>query len=57
MINGIDDALILVARLFLAALFLIFGWRKVRDFSGTLSQMVQDGIPTPVTAAAAAVFM
>jgi putative oxidoreductase len=56
-INGIDDTLILVARLFLAALFLIFGWRKVRDFSGTLSQMVQDGIPTPKLAAAAAIFM
>ena len=31
---------------FLATLFLIFGWRKVRDYSGTVSQMVQDGLPS-----------
>jgi putative oxidoreductase len=57
MINHIDDAAILAARLFLAALFLIFGWRKVRDYSGTVSQMVQDGLPMPVLAAAVAIFM
>ena len=57
MINGINDGVILAARLFLAALFLIFGWRKVRDYSGTVSQMVEDGIPTPVLATAAAIFM
>jgi putative oxidoreductase len=57
MINGIDDALILAARLLLATLFLIFGWRKLRDFSGTVSQMVQLGVPTPVLAAAVATFM
>ena len=33
MINGINDELILAARLLLATLFLIFGWRKVRDYS------------------------
>ena len=48
MINGINDALILAARLLLATLFLIFGWRKLRDLSGTVSQMVQLGLPTPV---------
>src|ERR1700729_2395466 len=57
MINGIDDALILAARLLLATLFLIFGWRKLRDVSGTVSQMVQLGVPTPVLAAAVATFM
>jgi uncharacterized membrane protein YphA (DoxX/SURF4 family) len=31
MINGIDDELILAARILLATLFLIFGWRKLRD--------------------------
>jgi len=56
-INGINDELILAARLLLAALFLIFGWRKLRDFSGTVSQMVQLGVPTPVLAAAVATFM
>ena len=57
MINGINDELILAARLFLTALFLIFGWRKLRDFSGTVSQMAQLGVPIPVLAAAVAIFM
>jgi putative oxidoreductase len=57
MINGFNDELILAARLLLATLFLIFGWRKLRDFSGTVSQMVQLGVPTPVLAAAVATFM
>ncbi len=53
----IDEAVILVARLFLAALFLIFGWRKVRDYSGTVSQMARDRLPMPALAAAVAIFM
>jgi putative oxidoreductase len=56
-INGINDELILAARLLLATLFLIFGWRKLRDFSGTISQMTQLGVPTPVLAAGVATFM
>jgi putative oxidoreductase len=56
-INGVNDELILAARLLLATLFLIFGWRQLRDFSGTVSQMVQDGVPTPVLATAVAIFM
>ena len=57
MINGINDEVVLVARLALATLFLIFGWRKVRDYSGTVSQMVQVGLPIPVLAAAVSIFM
>ena len=57
MINSINDEVILGARLFLAPLFLIFGWRKLRDYSGTVSQMVRDGVPTPVLATAVAIFM
>ncbi|MGP0088460.1 MAG: DoxX family protein [Xanthobacteraceae bacterium] len=57
MINGINDEVILAARLFLATLFLIFGWRKLRNYSGTVSQIVQDGVPIPVLAAAVAIFM
>jgi len=57
MIDGINDELILVARLLLATLFLIFGWRKLRDYSGTVSQMVRLGVPMPVLAAAVATFM
>jgi putative oxidoreductase len=55
--NGINDELILVARLLLTTLFLIFGWRKLKDFSGTVDQMVQLSVPTPILAAAVATFM
>jgi putative oxidoreductase len=57
MINGINDGVILAARFLLATVFLIFGWRKLRDYSGTVSQMVQLGAPIPVLAAAVAIFM
>ena len=57
MINGINDEFILAARLLITTLFLIFGWRKLRDHSGTVSQMVQLGVPMPVLAAAVATFM
>jgi putative oxidoreductase len=57
MISGINNELILAARLLLTALFLIFGWRKLRDFSGTVSQMVQLGVPMPALAAGVATFM
>jgi len=57
MTGDVTDAVILAARLFLATLFLIFGWRKVRDYPGTVSQMVQDRVPTPVLATAVAIFM
>jgi putative oxidoreductase len=57
MMNDIDDGVILVARLFLAALFLIFGWRKLRDYAGTVKQMEQDHAPLPRLAAIAATFM
>jgi putative oxidoreductase len=52
-----NNEIILAARLLLAALFLIFGWRKLMDFSGTVSQMVQLKAPTPVLAAGVATFM
>ena len=55
--DGFNDELILAARLLLATLFLIFGWRKVRDYSGTVSQMVQVGLPMPVLATVTAIFM
>ena len=57
LMNDVNDELILAARLLLATLFLIFGWRKLRDFSGTINQMVQLGVPVPVLAAGVALFM
>jgi putative oxidoreductase len=55
--NDINDEIILAARLCLAPLFLIFGWRKLRDYPGTVKQMMQDDAPMPVLAAAVAIFM
>jgi putative oxidoreductase len=55
--NDIDDAVILAARLVLAALFLIFGWRKLMDYPGTVSRMVQDGARFPVPATFVAIFI
>ena len=57
MLNGINDEFILAARLLITTLFLIFGWRKLRDNSGTVSQMAQLGVPMPVLAAVVATFM
>jgi putative oxidoreductase len=52
-----NDVIILAARLLLATLFLIFGWRKLRDYSGTVTQLVQLRAPAPVLAAAVSIFM
>src|ERR1700689_1716053 len=57
MISNINGALILAARILLATLFLIFGWRKLRDYSGTVAQMVQLGLPMPVLATVVSIFM
>ncbi len=57
MTNGFNEVLILAARLLLATLFLIFGWRKLRDYSGTVSQIAQLGAPMPAMAAAIAIVM
>ena len=54
---GISDGVILAARLSLAALFLIFGWRKLMDRPGTVARMVQDGAPLPELSTAVAIFM
>jgi putative oxidoreductase len=55
--SNINDEVILAARLFLAALFLIFGWRKLMDYPGTVNQMVRDRAPMPALAAAIAIFV
>jgi putative oxidoreductase len=57
MANDMTGGVILAARLLLAALFLIFGWRKLLDYSGTVNRMVQDGAPIPVLSAVIAIFM
>ena len=56
-VNHVNDETILAARLLLATLFLIFGWRKLRDYSGTVRQIAQLGGPMPRLAAGIAIFM
>ncbi len=57
MTRELNNVVILAARLFLAPLFLIFGWRKVRDYSGTVAQMVRDSVPRPGFATVVTIFM
>lgn len=57
MTSDMDAAIVVSARIFLATLFLIFGWRKVRDWPGTLAQMAKDGLPAPAVAAGVAIFV
>jgi putative oxidoreductase len=52
-----NDELILAGRIFLATLFLIFGWRKLRDYSGTVKQIAQLRAPMPALAAVVAIVM
>ncbi len=56
-VSGFNNELILAARLLLATLFLIFGARKLRDYSGTVSQMVHEGLHLPVLATAISMVM
>jgi len=49
------DELILLARIMLMLLFLIFGWKKLTDFAGTVGYFTQLGVPMPGVATAIAV--
>jgi putative oxidoreductase len=53
----VQSGIILIARLSLVALFLIFGWRKLRDYPGTVSQMARDHLPAPALVAVASTCM
>jgi putative oxidoreductase len=52
----IRDEALLVARILLAVLFLVFGWGKLTDYSGTVAYMTQSGVPLPSVAALVGVF-
>jgi len=51
----IRDEVLLIARILLALLFLIFGWGKLTDYSGTVAYMTQSGAPLPSLAALVAI--
>ncbi len=57
LILGYSDALILLARILLMTLFLITGWQKIRNFSGTAKYMASTGSPAPQLATAIAIGM
>ncbi len=52
-----SDAILLVARIFLALLFLIFGWQKLTGFEATVTYFSHTGVPLPQLAAVIAVIM
>lgn len=52
-----QDALLLSARILVALLFLIFGWDKLTNYSGTVQYMVQVGAPLPILATIIAIVM
>ena len=43
----IKDEAILVARILLVVLFVIFGWGKLTNYSGTVGHMAQLNLPMP----------
>ncbi len=53
----IRNETLLVARILLMILFLIFGWGKLTNYSGTESYFAQAGIPLPALATLVAVVM
>jgi putative oxidoreductase len=44
----ISDELILIARILLVVLFLVYGWAKLNNYSGTVGYMTQTGAPLPL---------
>ena len=51
----IRDEALLVARILLIVLFVVFGWGKLTDYSGTVGYMAQTGAPLPPVAALGAI--
>ena len=51
------DGILLAARILLALLFLIFGWQKLLDYSGTVQYMIHVGAPLPALATVIAIVM
>jgi len=53
----IRDSVILLARILLVVLFLIFGWRKLIGFTGTVGYFAHIGLPMPTVSVIVAVVM
>ncbi|WP_284947138.1 DoxX family protein [Acidisoma cladoniae] len=55
--DTIRNEVILVSRILLVLLFLIFGWGKLMNYTGTVGYMTQTGVPVPPLAAIVAIVM
>jgi putative oxidoreductase len=51
------DALILLARILLMTLFLVTGWQKFSNFSGTVEYMSSIGAPVPTVSTIVSIIM
>jgi putative oxidoreductase len=51
----VRDGVLLIARILLAILFVIFGWKKLTGFVGTVGYFTHLDLPMPMVAAAIAV--
>lgn len=52
-----SDGILLAGRILLALLFLLFGWRKLFAYSGTVHFMIHLGAPLPTLATIVAIIM
>ena len=57
MFDKLSNELILLARILLVVLFVMFGWSKLTDFSGTVGYMASEGLPLPTLAAVVVILM
>jgi uncharacterized membrane protein YphA (DoxX/SURF4 family) len=55
--KSINDELLLIARVLMMLLYVIFGWQKLTDYSGTFAYFSQGGVPLPSVAVWIAVNM
>jgi putative oxidoreductase len=53
--NTMTDALALIARVLLAAMFVYYGYGKIGGFEGTAGYIASKGLPMPQVLAAAAI--
>ena len=53
----IRDEVILLARILMILLFVIFGWAKITNFSGTMAYFASDNLPMPALATLVAIVM
>jgi putative oxidoreductase len=51
----IKDMLLLIARILMVLLFVIFGWQKLTNYSGTVAYFAQGNVPLPPLSAAIAI--